>query len=387
MNILVIAHYQNDGSLCANYVQPQIEEYQKKGNNVKVIVPVPFFKSDFSKRKVSHIIQKTCVKNVEYCFVRYLSLSNFGKKADLNTKLFCVQAKLFYKKIMGDFIPDVIHSHTIGFESEIGFKLKKRMKCPLVVTMHGTDVSVLIDNLKIKKMSKYLEHVDCPVCVSSSLQKKVAKFCGIESAVILNGFENNEFDTSFDMKNKNTNQIITVCNLIPQKRVHVTIEAFNKVHQLFPSLKLIVAGDGPEKNRLTELVKSLKLDESVVFLGKVQHQVVLEKMKESSVFVMPSSPEGFGIVYLEAMSCGCLTIGTEGEGISDLIEHGKNGFLVPVDDSDAISNVIIPFLNNAAAFSSIVARGMESVQELTWCNNADKYLAIFKLLQKKEGFK
>ena len=92
-------------------------------------------------------------------------------------------------------------------------------------------------------------------------------------------------------------------------------------------MTLTIVGQGPVRQMLEEICGKLGISDAVEFTGQMPNDQVLARLRESEIFVMASKPEGFGIVYLEAMSSGCVTIGTEGEGISDLIVHGENGFL------------------------------------------------------------
>ena len=85
-------------------------------------------------------------------------------------------------------------------------------------------------------------------------------------------------------------------------------------------------------------------------------------------------------MYLEAMACGCVTVGTEGEGIADLIVSGENGFLVPPDDPEAIVRVIEWCLEHPAEAGAIAERGRRDALELTWEKNAKQYLKLFKEL-------
>ena len=92
---------------------------------------------------------------------------------------------------------------------------------------------------------------------------------------------------------------------------------------------------------------------------------------------MSSKPEGFGIVYLEAMAAGCVTIGTEGQGIADIIEHGVNGFLVPADDADCIVRVIESCMADPQRAEQIAACGQRLTLSMTWKENAIQNLALF----------
>ena len=104
-------------------------------------------------------------------------------------------------------------------------------------------------------------------------------------------------------------------------------------------------------------------------------------MAKAQFFCMPSVREGFGIVYAEAMASGCITIGTEGEGVADVIRSGENGFLVPPDDPDAIGAVISWCLSHPAEAAAIARRGRETAMGLTWAHNAAQYIQLFKELQ------
>ena len=116
------------------------------------------------------------------------------------------------------------------------------------------------------------------------------------------------------------------------------------------------------------------------FLGQIPNEDVLAEMAKARFYVMPSVREGFGIVYLEAMASGCITIGTQGEGIADLIESGVNGFLVPPDDPETIVRVIERCLADPALRETVACRGRDDARSLTWVHNARQYVALFESL-------
>ena len=124
------------------------------------------------------------------------------------------------------------------------------------------------------------------------------------------------------------------------------------------------------------------MEDSVCFTGYLPNPETLAEMAKAMFFVMPSVREGFGIVYLEAMASGCVTIGTQGEGIADLIENGHNGFLVPPEDPNAIVSVIESCLRDPQRAREIADRGREDACALTWPANAQKYVDLFNSLMK-----
>ena len=139
-------------------------------------------------------------------------------------------------------------------------------------------------------------------------------------------------------------RILFVGELIPLKNADILLQSFEKVHQIYPDTELTVIGIGPERARLLALVKTLHLHDCVKFIGEVSRQSVLEWMIESDVFVMVSSPETFGIVYMEALGAGCYVIAASGEGIDGVIKDGVNGSLVEPRNVDALADKMLWYL-------------------------------------------
>jgi glycosyltransferase involved in cell wall biosynthesis len=278
-------------------------------------------------------------------------------------------------KILKDFRPDVIHAHTLGFDSSIGCWLKKKLNCPLVVTTHGSDTEIPLGRGEHRWLKTMCDQADQIVAVSNRLKQRLLS-CDPETPVstVLNGFVPNIESTCGP---KEPLSILQVGHLIPSKRNAVTIQALSRLREIYPQITLTVIGAGVLRQQLEELVKDLGLTDAVTFTGQVPNPKVLEAMARSSYFIMPSKPEGFGIVYLEAMSNGCITVGTEGEGISDLIQSSKNGFLVPADDPEAVAQVVCWCEQHPQEAAAIARRGCDDTRNLTWEHNAERYTQLF----------
>ena len=128
-------------------------------------------------------------------------------------------------------------------------------------------------------------------------------------------------------------KIITTSSLIPRNGVDILIRA---CAMLDFEWQLRVAGSGPEENNLKKLAKNLP----VKFLGRVPNKLVSSLLVSSNLFVRPSRFEGFGSSFIEAMAAGLPTIGTPVGGIVDFLKDNKTGFLVPVDDPNALAKKI-----------------------------------------------
>lgn len=143
-----------------------------------------------------------------------------------------------------------------------------------------------------------------------------------------------------------------------------------------PDLYLIIIGSGELENYLKELC--LEINDKVLFTGQVSNNIVYEYLNNSNIFVLPSSPEGFGIVYVEAMYNKCITIGTKGEGIDGFIKNGENGFLVNIDVNE-IANLIIDIMNNDKYdLEKIKNNAYRTASELTWERNAKEYVKLIE---------
>lgn len=378
MNILVIGHYGLYEHLSASYVHSQAKTYAALGHQVRVIIPVPVGKT-FQNSKVGPAFYARQADGMTLYYVRYLSASNFGTRY-INTKSAILALMPRMKTIFGDFQPDVIHAHTLSLDSGIGAWLKKRLGCPLVVTSHGSDAFVPHAAGKFEDLRAYARGADVVVCVSTLL-KRCLQEAGVTEPmeIILNGFRVNEAPK----QEKPPVSLVQAGYLMPRKKADVTMRAFALLRQKYPEATLTIVGSGPEEQRFHALARELELGESIRFTGYLPNPKLLEEVSKARFFVMPSVREGFGIVYLEAMANRCVTIGTEGEGIADLIRSGYNGFLVPADDPQAIVSVIEECIRDPQRADAIARQGHDDAVGLTWERNARQYLDLFARLREK----
>ena len=126
------------------------------------------------------------------------------------------------------------------------------------------------------------------------------------------------------------------------------------------SPEVVLAGDGPYRNRLLHLAKRLSLMNEVKFVCRVGHQKLLQFYDWCDVVVVPTiTPEPFGRVAVEAMSRGRPVIGTNGGGLAEIIDDELTGFLVPPGDSSAIAEKILTFRNQPSLGIEMGRRGLE----------------------------
>jgi N-acetyl-alpha-D-glucosaminyl L-malate synthase BshA len=153
--------------------------------------------------------------------------------------------------------------------------------------------------------------------------------------------------------------LIHTSNFRKVKRVDDIIRIFHKVSQEVPS-KLLLIGDGPERQEMEQLCRELELCDDIRFIGKLD--AVEEVLSVADVFLMPSEKESFGLAALEAMACEVPVISSNTGGVPELNIHGVTGFLSDVGDiDDMVKNTLFVLKpENLATFKkNALARAKE----------------------------
>ncbi len=139
-------------------------------------------------------------------------------------------------------------------------------------------------------------------------------------------------------------RLIVVGRLVAGKNVDILLRAFAHVRQEFPSARLAIAGEGPERRPLEALAATLGVRESVEFLGFVNP--IGAELDRSGVFVMPSQSEGMPMSLLEAMAHGRAIVATSVGGIPDMVQHQREAILVRAGDPAALATALKSLLGD-----------------------------------------
>ena len=375
MNILVMTHSQVKGFITTPFIDDLMRAHVKRGCRVRAIVAVPQGKANRFDKRIGRTIVREEYEGVEYVFVRYISLSRYGGKK-FNLHSFTTVLGKHLPEILEGFEPDVIHAHTVLFDGRVGLWLKEKTRAPLVVTTHGGDIVKPLALGWGDILKETCDKADAVAADSSALGRKCALFHAEKEAVpVTLGYAS---DIKVPEVERIPKRMIQVSGFVPSKHIAVTIRAFKILHDEDPEFQFFLIGDGPLREEMEALAAELGVKDSVHFLGRVPNARVLEEMARSTYYVMVSSPEGLGVVYIEAMSQGCLAIGTEGEGIADVIEDGVNGYLLPVDRPDLIADRIRLCEQDPALRERLSEAGRKKASGLTWERTAEEYEKLFR---------
>ena len=382
LNILMMIHRQADNSPYCFYVHEQAKALKARGHEVTVISAVgvtPMMErirpkqAEVAKRTPEHAV----IDGIDVYYPRYLTLGNAGEKL-LGGRLLYMAALPIAKKLHREKKFDILHVHMLPRDGHAGLMTAKALQIPCALTVHGTDIfHYFIPGRDPWPRNKDIANgVDALMAVSSLLMSRVAPYRDEKkiSRVVPNGV-----DLSLVPKSTNNKPraVISVGTLKARKCMDRTLEAFARLAGEFPDATLTIVGIGEMEAQLKARIKELGLETRVTMTGGLAHEAVIELMAKSDLFVLPSWGEGYGIVYIEAMAAGCISVGALKEGIEDTIKDGENGFLVPAGDIDATERVMRDVFTKGAAYDALREKGRRDARMLTWERNAQTVEGIY----------
>ena len=251
---------------------------------------------------------------------------------------------LFRKAFVRGDMPDIIHAH-FGDMGIVANVLKEKYGIPYVVTEHSSTMNkeVLPYNL-ITRMKKSYSNAVAVLAVSSLLSKSIKEKTGCNSIVVPNIIDTTVFKLKENSSNKGL-RLVTTALLSKRKRVNLVLEAINELKSEFKDIHIDIIGDGAEFEALKKYAED-HFDESLYkFWGLLSREDAGMVYEKADCFVLPSSLETFGVVYVEAMSAGLPVIATRCGGPEDFVDN-QNGILIEVDNYQQLKDAIVYMYHN-----------------------------------------
>ncbi len=232
---------------------------------------------------------------------------------------------------------DILHSQWVIPSGFIGTLIAKRYNIPHLITSQGAEF-FLAPKHPFSWFTKWvLKRCDYLLPVSRQMGVRAIQF-GMKASkikVVPNTVNTKQFhpnaNSNFRIKNKineTTPIILTVRRLVFEKRVEDVLQAFALLNH--DSARLVIAGDGPDREKLEELCIKLGIQNKVLFLGFVDNKQLPSLYSASDLYIISSQQEGLSLSLLESMASGLITISTSSTGGNEVIENGENGFLYEV---------------------------------------------------------
>jgi N-acetyl-alpha-D-glucosaminyl L-malate synthase BshA len=252
---------------------------------------------------------------------------------------------------------DILHLHyAIPHASAAYFArqiLKKSGKdIPFITTLHGTDITLVGRDATYEPVVTFsINESDAITAVSDSLKKETLDSFNIEKEIhVIPNFvdvkrfhhtDKNHFKQMLAPDGERI--LVHVSNFRSVKRVPDVIKIFAEVKKVIPA-KLLMIGDGPERQNAEEMARAMGLYSDVRFLGKQEQ--INEILSISDLFLLPSATESFGLSALEAMACSVPVVSTNAGGLPEINVDGKTGYLSDVGDTDAMAANAIHILSD-----------------------------------------
>lgn len=259
---------------------------------------------------------------------------------------------------------DLIHAHSALPCGAAALTLSERLGIPFVVTVHGLDAystlqaGPVLEKWCARISKRVYESARAVICISGKVRDQVAQIAAARTVVIHNGVDTSLFSLGPERRPLT---ILSVGNLIPIKGHATLLRAFAGIQKAAPDCALHIIGEGPKRDELQTLAGSLGIADRVWFRGRQSRADVADAMRNCAVFALPSSYEGLGCVYLEAMASAKPAIGCRGQGIDEIIESGRNGFLVSPNSESGLSDVLMQLLRDETLRQCVGAAARETV--------------------------
>lgn len=279
----------------------------------------------------------------------------------------------------------VIHAHAALPCGEAAAVLSRRLGIPFVVTIHGLDVfnscfqQGIAAEWRRKASVNAYERASKVICISGKVRRLLTSGTGaaIASEVVYNGTDPRVFAPGSTPGQTPT--ILIVGNLLAGKGHELVLRAFARLKDSQPGLQCRMIGEGADRDRFAGLAKDLGISDQVHFLGRRSRSEVAEAMRDCTIFALPSRYEGLGCVYLEAMASGKPAIACHGQGIDEIIQHGNNGWLIPVDGLEELMQGMQLLLVNAELRTQIGQAARQTIlDKLTLAHQAESLVKIYE---------
>jgi glycosyltransferase involved in cell wall biosynthesis len=285
---------------------------------------------------------------------------------------------------------ELLHVHYAIPHAYAGYMAKKMLedegiRIPMVTTLHGTDITLVGNHPFYKPAVCFsINKSDVVTSVSESLRDETYRLFDIkkEIVVIPNFIEidKNRIDENSPchrslMATKEEKIITHISNFRKVKRIPDVVKIFNEIQKEIPS-KLMMVGDGPEKEVAEKLCEDLGITDKVIFFGNSSE--IDKILCYSDLFLLPSETESFGLAALEAMACGVPIISSNSGGLPEVNKNGYSGYLSDVGNVQEMAANAIKILSDDEKLLTFKKNALEASKEFDIMNILPLYENLYR---------
>ncbi len=284
---------------------------------------------------------------------------------------------------------EVLHVHYAIPHAYAGYMAKQMLAkegiyIPMITTLHGTDITLVGKHPFYKPAVTFsINESDVVTAVSDSLKKDTLELFDIknEIEVIPNFIDTKKYahdytDCQRSLMAQDHERIVThISNFRKVKRIADVVAIFHKIQERIPA-KLVMVGEGPEREKAEIQCEALGITDKVLFLGNSNE--IDRILCFSDLFLLPSESESFGLVALEAMVNEVPVISSNTGGIPEVNIHGQTGFLSPVGAVDEMAENALAILQDPEVLAQFKKRAVQAAQKFDITNILPLYEAVYE---------
>src|SRR5262245_61116973 len=273
---------------------------------------------------------------------------------------------------------DLIHVHYAIPHAVSAYLAREMLRperyLPVVTTLHGTDITLVGRDPSFLSITQFgIAQSDAVTAISKALREATQQtFCTSCNIEVIYNFIDAEYyrrqpdeNLRHQIAPNGEKIILHISTFRPIKRILDCIEVTARMRERENSsdsqfgVKLVMCGDGPEREEAEKLARERGVSDAIIFAGKQPQAVIRDYLSIADLLLLTSQSESFGLVALEAMACEVPVIATRVGGVPEVVEEGETGFLFPVGDVGAMADAAIRILNDPQTGNRMGKRGRE----------------------------
>lgn len=354
------------------------KEYRKRGHRVVIVAP----EYEESPPKEMDVIRVPALRNF------------YGSKFSVKLPLDGI-----FSEALGDFKPDIVHTHHPFLMGDTALRLAYKLKVPLVFTHHSlyeenVGGSEAVQNLVTELATEYANACDFVIAPSESVAEMIkARGVKTQIAVISTGLNLSQYKgTGGAFREelhipKEAFVVGYVGRLSPEKNLPFLIRAVASFLKKEKEAVFLVVGAGPSEAELLDYFKKEKLEDRLRHAGELKSKKLIEAFHSIDVFVFSSQSETQGMVLSEAMAAGTPVVGVDAPGVRDIVRDKINGRLLPEESEEEFSEALSwIFKRSPAERRKLIAEAKKTAKRFSMQLCADKALVLYESLQSPQGY-
>ena len=325
-----------------NIVQPEVEEYS--------LLERTYYPPSY---------HKLCIE-----LARFDRLLFYRNRRKIN-KFYCIAVARHFSKIAEKLGLDVLHAHFANEPTFTAMLMSRLIGLSFTFTAHAFDIFIDPD---VKALEERMENASAVIAISEYNKKYLQSIYNNKKIFVVRACPNLEKLNKIKRVPEQF-KILTVGRLVEKKGIKYGILAMKEVVKEFPEVQYIIVGSGPQSAELKKLTKSLGLENNVRFLGAVNERTLMAEFSKAAVFILPcvkaknGDMDGIPVSLMEAMYLQIPVVSTNISGIPELIENGKEGFLVEPENVEQLVNAIKILLQDEDMRTKMGRRGRKKIEE------------------------